>query len=96
MAIAPKYKNKNTVIYLKFFVTFLNACFILQYSNIVFSYFSILIILINSFSYAKSYGFLPALSVAFLFAPFISNFFTILELPEITAKCNGVKPCVSL
>ena len=54
IAVNPTNNSKKTTIYLKFLSIYLKAYFILQYSNKLFSDFSILIMLINSFSYAKS------------------------------------------
>ena len=50
--------------------------------------------LISSLS-AKSYGVLPFLSLAFLFAPLETKYLTMSILPQFEAKCNGVNSSLS-
>jgi len=97
VAALPKpYISANSTNCLFFLRVGLNAGLILQYSNKELRDSSMLCILFYSFSLARSAGHFPYLSKMVVLAPLISSLRTTLELPEITAKCSGVSPSLSL
>jgi len=68
----------------------------LQYSANSLFYSNIYYIFEYSFSIAISIGLLFALSIISRSDPLKSSFLTTLELPDMTDRCNGVSPSMSL